>query len=119
MGLLHSKKATIVPFKAIQFLNGTDMHLIRAKQDAPPSVGPRYLDLRKQLAAWIANVLLIGGVVLVSAHPFAATDAPVFFLFLAGHLCLTLHAVRSRDLPMFVLNSLLALLDLYAIAIRI
>lgn len=72
-----------------------------------------------QLVAWIANVLLIGGVIFVSVHPPAAIKAPVFFAFLAGHLCLTAHARRNSDLPMLVLNAFLSLLDLYAIGVRL
>ena len=73
----------------------------------------------RQLIAWLANVLLIGGVILVSVFPPVAIDAPVFFLFLTGHLGLIVHTRRNRDMPMLVLNTFLAALDVYAIVVRL
>lgn len=88
--------------------------LPRFDTPARPAVSPM-----RQLIAWIVNILLIGGVILVSVQPMIAVEAPVFFLFLTGHLCLTVHATRTRDMPTLALNAMLAALDVYAIAIRL
>lgn len=65
-----------------------------------------------------ANVLLIGGAVLISVLPASASSPLVFAGFLVGHVCLSLHAMRLRDRGLLVLNASMAMLDLYALAIR-
>lgn len=74
---------------------------------------------QRKLLAWLANVILIGGVLLVSMHPTIALQAPVFVLFLIGHILLGVHAARLRDAPTLALNIAMAAIDTYAIAIRL
>ena len=74
---------------------------------------------RRHGVTWLANVLLIGGAILVSVFPLTAVQAPVFAAFLVGHLCLCVHATCRRDLPLLVLNAFLSAIDAYAIAVRL
>lgn len=71
------------------------------------------------LAIYVANILLIGGAVLISVLPGTASSPWVFGGLLVGHVCLSMHALRIRDRGLIFLNVAMALLDLYAVGIRL
>jgi len=89
--------------------------------DSGHSVGSskQHLPNIQQLAIYVANSLLIGGAVAISLVPNSASSPLAFGGFLIGHLCLIAHSIRLRDRGLFFLNAALALLDLYAIIIRL
>ncbi|HEY8027476.1 MAG TPA: hypothetical protein VIF60_23250 [Burkholderiaceae bacterium] len=73
----------------------------------------------KELAIYLANILLIAGAVLISIAPKYASTPAVFVGFFVGHVCLTLHANRTGDRGLRCLSASMALLDFYAIGIRL
>lgn len=73
----------------------------------------------KELAIYMANILLIAGAVLISIAPKYASAPTVFVGFFVGHVCLTLHAIRTADRGLLCLSASMALLDFYAIGIRL
>jgi hypothetical protein len=79
----------------------------------------RRSSLLAALAVWSANLLLIGGAVLISVAPATASQPVLFAGFLAGHVCMSLHSYRLRDTGLLTLNIAMALLDLYAVCIRL
>lgn len=76
----------------------------------------------RTLGAWmvlIANVLIIVGGVAISVIPGVALTPWVFLMFLAGHAVWSVHALRSADKALLGLNAAMALLDVYAVFIRL
>lgn len=73
----------------------------------------------KRLAIYVANTLLIGGAVLISILPGSASSPLIFGGFFIGHACLSLHSIRLRDRGLLFLNSIMAMLDIYAVGIRL
>lgn len=72
----------------------------------------------KELIRFANTALIVGGV-LVSASTRLSAMPEVFCLFLAGHLIWLFHAIRTHDRGLMALNIGMALLDLFAICIRI
>lgn len=70
-------------------------------------------------AIYVANLLLIGGAVAISVLPNSASSPLIFCGFLIGHVCLSLHAIRLQERGLLFLNAALAMLDLYAVIIRL
>ncbi len=71
------------------------------------------------LVIWVANILLIGGATLISILPTTASSPTLFGGFLIGHVCLGLHSFRLGDRGLLFLNLAMAMLDLYAVGIRL
>lgn len=71
------------------------------------------------MSIWVANILLVGGAVLISILPAFASSALIFAGFLVGHAFLSLHVFRVRERGLLAMNIAMAMLDLYAISIRL
>jgi hypothetical protein len=74
---------------------------------------------KRGAATLLANTLLIGGSVAISAIPAIALTHHVFLMFLLGHIIWTGVAVKQQDGHLITLNVGMLLLDIYAIAIRL
>lgn len=68
---------------------------------------------------WFATAILVAGAFVVSAIETSALYWPVFAAFLLGHAVLIFDSIANKHRPYIVLNGCLALMDLYAIAIRV
>lgn len=78
----------------------------------------RQLHANTAMAVYVANLLLIGGAIAISIMPSSASSPLIFGGFLLGHVCLSMHAVRSCERGLLFLNAALATLDFYAVIIR-
>lgn len=67
---------------------------------------------------WIANAMLIGSGIAMSAMPATALRPGIFYVFLLGHLIWGLIGLMRKQRPLVLLNFALAAIDCYAIAQR-
>lgn len=88
-----------------------EFNRVMTERDARPA--------RAVMLLWLANILLIGGAVMISVLPASASSPLIFAGFLLGHAVLVLHSLRLRDRGLLVLNAALGALDLYALVIRL
>lgn len=104
--------------KVIQLITGEKDARAPADEGAASMRAPA-ARTKRGAAALLANTLLIGGSVAVSALPKVALTHHVFLMFLIGHAIWTVVAVKQQDGYLITLNVGMLLLDLYAIAIRL
>lgn len=74
---------------------------------------------RHVVMQWFATAILVVGAFVVSAFETSALYWPVFAAFLLGHAVLIFDSFMARHRPYLFLNGCLALMDIYAIAIRV
>lgn len=92
-------------------MNSTFKALLRF----PPLRRPSWLTVLKSAGT---SVLLLGGV-LFSINIHLGDRPDVFYMFLSGHISWMIAAVKMRDRAIFLLNTGLMALDMYAIYVRI
>lgn len=68
---------------------------------------------------WIGTTSMFVSAVLVSVSVTLAANPWAFIGFLLGHLLWAVVAIRTRDLPLIVLNTGFIFVDVYAIGIRL
>jgi len=99
---------------------GRCANMTNARSDSIPAGHQgRILSRLQELAIYAANILLIGGAVLISVLPDSASSPLIFGGFFVGHACLSLHSIRIQDRGLLFLNASMAMLDLYALGIRL